>query len=180
MLGILAGAAIACGTVVEGDGVVRGKNDEMPIDAGGDVGPDAAIDAPPVTGLIGLGQKCELANNGADCPTMAPQCVKITGATTSYCSPLCLNAAHAFGVTGGFRNISPAPDHAVCAAQYAATVGAGECDVVTRWLPADTTIIVDKDYYVDMTCKVACGSNDTCPATMKPFTNAFGCHCVPI
>ncbi|MGE0546092.1 MAG: hypothetical protein AB7O24_00270 [Kofleriaceae bacterium] len=142
-----------------------GKND-TPADAG-------------VQELKGLGQPCDFAKNNADCPANAPTCVGFAG-TRTYCSPNCLDNATGIGTaTGGFNSITPAQSNAACIAAFSGTGGVPECFAVYSWTPLDQPIVAGKMYTdLQMSCVIACDTDDTCPAPLQPVTVGQRCVCL--
>ena len=156
-------------------------------DGGGGGGmPDAAklIDAPmadaPGATITGLGQKCDAAMMGMDCPANAPVCAGFQG-TPTYCTPRCVtNGTATGGANNQFTAIMPAPSNAMCMAAYTQTIGMPQCvGILNNYMPMDNPIVMGKAYTnINMTCAVLC-SNNACPPGMSTNNSLGACVCFP-
>jgi hypothetical protein len=177
--GLVIAVVGACGAVTADGDPNDGKNDNNKPPAM----VDAGIDAPTMTELKGLGQQCELAKGGTDCPANAPICMGFTN-TTTFCTPTCLTGATATAMgTSTFINVMPVPanNSATCAAAYTGKQGVPTCGAVYAWSPMDSPL-VDGDMYTDLAeaCIVACGTNRACPATHGAKDVGSQCMCLPL
>jgi hypothetical protein len=154
-------AVPACGGGDDGDGT---GTIDAPIDSAGG-GIDAAVDA--AAGLMGLGQPCVVAMQGADCPTTANGCLSFAqGATMGICTKICVNSAtfmtNAQSQPGPLTP-DPATQNAMCTAIYTGTVGTAVCAVPVNRMPAGA-LGPNMTYTVAVTCGIQCGSGNACPS----------------
>ncbi len=168
----------ACGKVATDP---WGRDDDDKMDTSKMVDAGAGIDAPRAMSLEGLGQKCDIAKGGTDCPATAPVCIDLVR-TTAYCSPICLSNATATGsATGGFVNIMPALDNTKCAAVYRSTIGTPTCSVGVAWTPMDPTPVSGTNYTSFAAgCTILCGPNNACPPSTAPRVSGTICNCLPL
>jgi hypothetical protein len=179
--GLVIGVLTACGAVTADGDPNDGKNDKDDPPPPGMV--DAGIDAPAITELKGLGQQCELAKGGSDCPANAPICLGFAN-TTTFCTPTCLSGAtgKAMG-TSAFINVMPLPANSsgLCAAAYSGTQGVPLCGAVYAWSPMDNPLVPDKMYTgIAEACIIECGTNRACPATHGAKDVGSQCMCLPL
>jgi hypothetical protein len=134
---------------------------------GGDDGgtsADAAVDMPvdmPAP-LTGLGQKC--GQGLPACPSNASQCLSLPGATSGFCSAVCLTGAT--GMTNAmsqFTSLSPLPNDATCTGAYSGTVGTAGCGLLLTLTPMEQPMANKSYTNISMACGISCGPNDACP-----------------
>jgi hypothetical protein len=130
----------------------------------GDSTPDAAIDAMPdaAVPLMGLGQKC--GTGLPACAAPAPACLTQPGATSGFCSAICLMGATGMtNAMGQFTSLSPLPDDAKCTAAYSGTVGTAECSVLISLTPMEQPMANKSYTNISFACAIACGPSNACP-----------------
>jgi hypothetical protein len=153
-------------------------------DDGGSSGPDAKVfqDAPtpdaPV-GLTGLGKRCVVAMQGADCPMAAPGCLSFAaGATMGICTNVCqMNTTfttNAQSVPGPLTP-DPALQNGKCTAIYSATVGTAACDTPVNITPAPP-FQPNTNYTTLMVCGITCGAGNTCAGGLTCNTADMSCR----
>jgi hypothetical protein len=149
-------------------------------------GPEDAkvfMDAPPVTGLQGLGQKCGMGLPA--CPANAPDCIGLGlpggMSSTTFCTPHCDdNATAKTNAQGQFPQMSsgynPAPDPTKCSAAYTGTVGTPACGVMLSYTPMDNPPKANKTYTgISLGCAIVCGMGNTCPTGLTCNTTVMAC-----
>jgi len=140
---------------------------------------DAPPDAPPM--LTGLGKKCVLAMQGADCP-MPLGCLGplVMGGTTGFCTSQCItngtfmtNAATP--PVPGALNPDPATQNAMCAALHTTSPGTGVCQFVFGRMPIGA-LTPNTNYTFQAGCVIQATAG-ACPAgtTAQAMTN----FCLP-
>ncbi len=146
---------------------------------GGSSGPDATVfmDAPPPTGLTGLGQKCVPAMMGADCPTNANTCVSVSAGGAGFCTPLCVtNGSGMTNAQGQFTSVTPAPNTAACTGAYTGTVGMPACLALLSYTPMDMPLMASKNYTgINIACVIRCGTGNTCDTGLTCNTTFGAC-----
>jgi len=156
-------------------------------DDGGSTAPDAQIfmdapapDAP--TALVGLGQRCVPAMQGADCPANANGCLSfMPGATVGICTKLCVGPPPGTFTTNaqsqpGALNPAPATQNAMCPPIYTGTIGTAECNTLVNVMPAGA-LQPNTNYTFLAVCGIKCGAGNTCPAGLT--CNAVAQACQP-
>lgn len=157
-------------------------------DDGGSSGtPDAAIDAAPdaPAALMGLGQTCVVAMQGADCPSNAPGCLSYTqGATMGVCTNICvmdgtfMTDADSMLVPASF-NPNPTSRDSVCQGLYTGdAMGTPTCSALTARTPAGN-LMPSTTYTFSMACEISCGAGNTCPAGLTCNTDPAILACTP-
>lgn len=169
---ILSALVVGCGGGKGGGG---GGDDDVVIDAP-DVPPPP--DAP--AALSGLGQVCQVAMQGADCPTTAPGCLQFdAAATTGICTNVC-QMANSFMTDAQSqpKNLpSGMANDGVCAGIYTGgTEGVPKCDIIVNLNPADNPLKPNKTYTFDYVCGIDCGAGNTCPGGLTCDTTQMTCH----
>jgi hypothetical protein len=141
---------------------------------GGDDGGVTTPDGPPPDtappALMGLGQKCVVAMQGADCPNNAPGCLSFSaGATMGICTTLCVqNGTLMTNAQGGIMTATPDPngaaETAICTGIFSGTVGTARCgNLVNGYQPPDPQLQPNTQYtMVRWACGIACGAGNTC------------------
>lgn len=161
----LSAALVACGGDDGGGGVTV---------------PDASIDAAPdaPAALTGLGQACDPAMQGADCPAMYGCLTFTMGATKGLCTKYCvMNGSFMTDAMAkpGALNPDPTTKNGECAAIYTGgSAGVPECNILTRREPTGA-LEANKTYTFDFVCGIACGAGNTCPGTLTCDTNEMLC-----
>lgn len=119
----------------------------------------------------GLGQFCEPAMNGADCPESAPGCMSFPGSSTGYCTPICVNNgsfmtdANADVKVDTLSPLDPSTNNATCSAEYSGGVGTAVCHhagIVNR-MPAGA-LAPNTSYTFLLACMIQCGDGNACPS----------------
>jgi len=161
-------------------------------DGGGGGNPDAKVfmdgkvfmDAPGGGGLMGLGQKC--GSNQPACPANAPDCIALaigSSASTSYCTPHCLDDGSAKTDPQGKLTGSafmPAPDPSKCTNAFMGSIGSAACGVLLAYNPMDNPLKPSTNYnMIDLGCVVICGAGSACPTGMNCQMTNSGALCFP-
>jgi hypothetical protein len=159
-------------------------------DDGGSAKPDAAktpdakifLDAPPPMGLMGLGQKCDMAS---PCPT-GQDCISLGlgggMVSSTYCTPHCVeDGTGTTNAMGQLTSTTPAPDNGKCSAAYTGgAVGTPTCGVILSYLPMDNPMMANKAYtMIDLGCVIVCGTGMACPTGTAAKTAGSACFCFP-
>jgi hypothetical protein len=138
---------------------------------------DAPPDAPPM--LTGLGKRCVLAMQGADCgASLGCLGPLVMGGTTGFCTSQCITDAtfmtNAQMVPGPFTP-DPTTQNAMCAALYTGTPGVGVCKFLFGRMPAGA-LAANTNYTIDAGCVIEATAG-ACPAgtTAQAQTN----FCLP-
>lgn len=146
-------------------------------------GVDAAPDGP--AALTGLGQKCVVAMQGADCPQTAPGCLSyVQGATMGVCTNICVkdgtfmtNNATPVGIAS--FNPDPSTKNGDCAALYTGgSSGVPTCSALTARTPTGA-LVANTTYTFSMACEISCGAGNTCPAGLTCNTDPAIQACTP-
>jgi hypothetical protein len=149
-----------------------------------DAGPsDASVDAS--SALTGLGQRCVVAMQGADCPTNAPGCLSyVQGAAMGVCTNICV-------MDGTFMtNAQSQPDPAsfmpnpttrdsVCQGIYTGDAsGVPSCSALTARTPTGA-LGPNMTYTFSLACEISCGAGNTCPGGLTCNTDPNIMACTP-
>jgi hypothetical protein len=157
---------------------------------GGDDGGSVGVDAPPppvdAPAAGGLGQRCNPAMAGADCPADASICLG-SSQTAGICTKLCvMNGTFETNAQGQISSATPNPatQNATCAAAYTGTVGTAICasiilgDTPLAYMPPDNPLKASSMYTnMNVACGIQCGANNTCPTGLTPAVMPAGCVC---
>jgi hypothetical protein len=134
--------------------------------------------------LTGLGQLCDPAMMGMDCPAEAPGCLQYTDtATKGTCSTLCVDGGTmTTNVQAQIATLSPdpgvSPQSTTCTGAFKGKVGAGSCAALLfTYLPAEYPPLANMSYTgVQIACVVQCGADNKCPGTLKCNTMVSRCE----
>ena len=145
----------------------------------GNIDAPSSHDAPPAA-LMGLGQKCVPAMQGADCPTTANGCLVAPNAPMGFCTKLCLAQGtfmtNAQGAPGA-PNPDPTAQSSMCTAIYTGSIGTATCDAFVNLMPMATNPLhPNTSYTFAAACQITCGAGSTCPAG---FTCSTAMKCNP-
>lgn len=146
-------------------------------------------DDPPDTGeLVGLGQLCVVAMNGADCPENASGCLAVTE-QMGICSPLCVTGGTFMtnatgGVIGGsvMPNPADAEQVAICMSAFTGSIGTPRCTAIIRQglePPFPDTGRLDPDTTYTMAsiaCTIGCANDGACPGELRCNTALQQCQ----
>lgn len=174
VVGLSLSVVIACG---------GGKDGGNPATV--DAPPPPLVDAPPASpSITGIGQPCNPAMMGADCPTTTDGCLSVQGAAKGFCTKLCIGP----NPTGKFKTDAmaapipaslmpdPATKDSICSGAYTGTSGTSACREFVNIMPAPP-LVANKDYTFLGACSVLCGPGNACPT---PLTcNATTMKCDP-
>ena len=176
LVGLSVSLLVACGGGKDGDD----DNNPATVDA-----PPPLVDAPPpASEITGIGQVCNPAMMGADCPTTTSGCLSAQGGTKGICTKLCVGPTP----LGKFKtdamsipdpatlNPNPMTKDSTCTGAYTGTVGSSACDQFVNITPAPP-LMPNTNYTFMTACSVHCGTGNACP---NPLTcNATTMTCDP-
>ncbi|MEO8703381.1 MAG: hypothetical protein ABI867_25260 [Kofleriaceae bacterium] len=139
---------------------------------------DAAVDGSGGGTLTGLGQKCVVAMQGADCPANAPGCLSGPGAANGICTNVCVNSA-SFMTNAqaqiGTITPDPAASNGTCTGIFTGTVGTAACTTLVNIAPADNPLVANKAYTALVVCDIICGAGGTCDTGLTCDTASMRC-----
>jgi len=76
--------------------------------------------------------------------------------------------------------LTPAPDQTKCTGAFTGSAGSGACGLILAVTPADNPLKANTSYSgIVLGCVVACGSGNTCPASMTGAGTGNNCICIP-
>ncbi len=115
---------------------------------------------------------------GADCPANANGCLSTQGASTGYCTKLCVASAtfmtNAQSQPGPSTPL-PSTQDAMCTAIFSGTTGTAACLVPVNVMPMPP-LQPNTNYTAAFACGIRCGAGNTCPGSLTCNMQLMECR----